>query len=185
MKHAPLCLLLGAAACASSPEAASGPQASAAASTRETTEGARRATLPDFSLTTIDGERFSLSDHVGRDVVVISFWATWCMPCLAELPHLSELYEEQRSEGLVVVAVSMDEPSTQAEVAPTARRLGLRMPVVIDTEQRAVRLYNKGRDAPMTVVIDRDGQIVKAQSGFNPGDEAKLAQEVRALLAES
>lgn len=143
------------------------------------------AKLPDFQLETIDGERFTLSDHVGRDVIVISFWATWCVPCLAELPHLSELYERRRDAGLVVVAVSMDEPNTQAEVAPTARRLGLQMPVVVDDEQRAVRLYNKGREAPMTVVIDRDGQIVKAQAGFNPGDEKRLEAQVEQLLAQS
>lgn len=141
--------------------------------------------LPDFRLSTIDGDRFVLSEHVGKDVIVISFWATWCVPCLAELPHLSDLYEREKGNGLVVVAVSMDEPNTQAEVAPTARRLGLEMPVAIDDEQRAVRLYNKGRNAPMTVVIDRAGQIVKAQAGYNPGDEVRLEEQVKALLTES
>lgn len=156
--------------------AESAPQAAAAATT---------ARLPDFTLPTLDGDRFSLSDHVGRDVIVISFWATWCAPCLNELPHLSELYEKAKDQGLMVVAVSMDEPNTQAEVAPMARRLGLEMPVVIDAEQRAVRLYNKGRDAPMTVVIDRSGRIVKAQAGFNPGDEVRLEEQVMALLPTS
>lgn len=141
--------------------------------------------LPDFRLSTIDGDRFALSDHVGKNVIVISFWATWCAPCLNELPHLSDLYEREREQGLVVVAVSMDEPNTQAEVAPMARRLGLEMPVVIDADQRAVRLYNKGRAAPMTVVIDRAGRIVKAQAGFNPGDEVRLESEVKKLLQKS
>ncbi|MEO1230960.1 MAG: TlpA disulfide reductase family protein [Myxococcota bacterium] len=163
-------------ACAATTPPASAPAESAAAP-------APAARLPDFTLNTLDGDRFSLSDHVGRDVIVISFWATWCAPCLNELPHLSELYEREKEQGLVVVAVSMDEPNTQAEVAPMARRLGLEMPVVIDAEQRAVRLYNKGRDAPMTVVIDRGGRIVKAQSGFNPGDEVRLEKQVMALLA--
>lgn len=140
-------------------------------------------TLPDFRLQTIDGDRFVLSDHVGRDVIVLSFWATWCKPCLAELPHLSEMYDELNRDGLVVVAVSMDEPNTQSEVAPTARRLRLQMPVVIDAEQRAVRLYNKGRDAPLTVVIDRSGNIVQSQAGYHPGDEAKLKTKLEALLA--
>jgi peroxiredoxin len=166
--------------------ASSAPSAeSPASSTRAGSAPASASRLPDFRLTTIDGERFALSDHVGEDVIVISFWATWCMPCLAELPHLSDLYEREKDNGLVVVAVSMDEPNTQAQVAPTARRLGLEMPVVIDDEQRAVRLYNKGRDAPMTVVIDRQGQIVRAQAGYSPGDEARLEAQVRALLAQS
>lgn len=173
------------------PEATAESAPVAAASEEEATSEASSAEpeataeLPDFQLTTIDGDRFVLSDHVGRDVIVISFWATWCMPCLAELPHLSELFEEERDNGLMIVAVSMDEPNTQSEVAPTARRLGLEMPVAIDAEQRAVRLYNKGRSAPMTVVIDRTGRIVKAQSGFNPGDEKRLADQVRELLSGS
>ncbi len=167
-----LVLFLGLFACA--PATPGAPAAPSAASPRPS--------LPDFRLRTIDGERFVLSEHVGRDVIVLSFWATWCLPCLAELPHLSELYERRRSEGLTVVAVSMDEPSTQAEVAPTARRLGLKMPVVVDEEQRAVRLYNKNRDAPMTVVIDRDGIIKKAQAGFQPGDEERLEELLSTLL---
>ena len=138
--------------------------------------------LPDFTLETVEGDRFTLSDHVGKSVIVLSFWATWCAPCLEELPHLQKLYEAEKANGLVIVALSMDEPTTVAEVAPTARRLGLTMPVALDTEQRAVRLYNRSRDAPMTVVINRAGQIVKSHAGYNPGDEVALADELRALL---
>lgn len=140
--------------------------------------------LPDFTLETLEGETFSLSDHVGQDVIVMSFWATWCKPCLAELPHLDVLYQQERDNGLVIVAVSMDEPSTQAEVGPTVARLGLNMPVVIDIDQRAVALYNRSRNAPMTVIIDKKGHVVHSAPGYNPGDEVNLAQEVRMLLAE-
>jgi peroxiredoxin len=144
--------------------------------------GGSAAELPDFTLDTIDGERFRLSDHVGKEVIVLSFWATWCMPCLAELPHLEELYQAEKAQGLVVVAVSMDEPTSVSEVGPTARRLGLTMPVVLDTEQRAVRLYNRARSAPFTVIIDRGGRIVSSSAGYAPGDEEALATQVRALL---
>ena len=140
--------------------------------------------LPDFTLETIDGERFSLSDHLGDKVIVMSFWATWCNPCMAELPHLDEIYQEEKDKGLLIVAVAMDEPGTVAEVAPTAARLGLTMPVVLDTDQRAVRLYNRSRDAPRTVVIDRQGTVVRSSTGYNPGDEEKLRTEVQALLAK-
>ena len=85
---------------------------------------------------------------------------------------------------MLIVAVNMDEPATQAEVAPTASRVGLTMPVVLDTEQRAVSLYNRSRNAPMTVVIDKKGQVVRASAGYNPGDEDALAAELRGLLAE-
>lgn len=142
------------------------------------------AALPDFSLETVDGETFTLSDHVGRDVIVMSFWATWCRPCLVELPHLDELYRAEKERGLIIVAVAMDEPTTVSEVAPTVARLGLTMPVVVDSDQQAVSLYNRSRNAPMTVVISRQGEVVRSSPGYNPGDEEVLAEEVRILLAD-
>lgn len=138
--------------------------------------------LPDFTLSTTEGERFTLSDHVGKDVIVLSFWATWCAPCLTELPHLEALYQAEKDNGLLIAAISMDEPSSVAEVAPTAARIGLTMPVLLDTDQRAVQLYNRSRNAPMTVVIDKTGKIVRASAGYEVGDEVKLAAEVRTLL---
>lgn len=175
-----------AASTGSSAETNSSAQA-AAAKSQDTAKPAAKtaATLPDFTLETLEGEEFVLSEHVGKEVIVLSFWATWCNPCLAELPHLSDLYQAHKDKGLLIVAVSMDEPKTQAEVASTVQRLGLDMPVVLDTEQQAIRLYNRGRDAPMTVVIDRAGKIVKAQAGYNPGDEKLLAEQLQKLLKES
>ena len=143
-----------------------------------------RASLPDFTLETTEGERFRLSDHVGEKVIVMSFWATWCQPCMAELPRLDEIYQDEKDNGLLIIAVAMDEPGTMAQVAPTAARLGLTMPVVLDADQRAVRLYNRSRDAPRTVVIDRAGRIVRSSAGYNPGDEDKLRVEVQGLLAQ-
>ena len=140
--------------------------------------------LPDFTLPTLDGEDFRLSDHLGNKVIVMSFWATWCAPCLAELPHLEELYQAEKDKGLMIVALAMDEPASVSEVAPMAQRLGLTMPVALDSEQRAVALYNRSRNAPMTVVIDRAGKIVQETAGYNPGDEEALAASLRVLLAQ-
>lgn len=180
MRRWMMALLLAAVACAQ------GPKASDPAKTETKSSDATKASvkLPDFSLETIDGGQFTLSDHVGKDVIVMSFWATWCGPCKVELPHLDALYNEEKDNGLVIVALAMDEPTTVAEVAPTAERLGLTMPVALDTNQRAVALYNRSRSAPMTVVIDKQGRIVHQAAGYNPGDEVKLAQEVRTLLAQ-
>ncbi len=155
----------------------------ASTSVSDSAPAAAAANLPDFTLETTEGDQFTLSDHVGKEVIVLSFWATWCKPCLAELPHLDSLYQAEKENGLTIVAISMDEPTSQAEVAPTAARLGLTMPVLLDTEQLAVSLYNRSRNAPMTVVIDKQGKVVRASAGYNPGDEDKLAVEVRTLLA--
>lgn len=139
---------------------------------------------PDFQLGSILGDEVKLSDYVGRDVVVLSFWATWCQPCLQELPELEAMYRRHRDKGLTILAISMDEPTTVAEVQATADRLGLSMPVLLDTEQQAVRLYNRDRHAPMTVVFDRRGEVVYAAPGYAPGDEQKLEASVLSWLED-
>jgi len=137
----------------------------------------------DFSLRDMNGKTVRLSDHLGKDVVVMSFWATWCAPCVAELPHLEKMYQAHRAKGFVVLAISMDGPETVAEVEPTARRLGLTFPVLFDSETRAVASHNPHRDAPFTVVIDRGGKMVTSKPGYSPGDEVELEKQVVALLA--
>lgn len=137
----------------------------------------------DFTLDGIDGRRVSLSQHLGKDVVVLNFWATWCGPCASELPHLQALHEAHALEGLVILAIAMDGPETVANVAPFVRRQRLTFPVLLDEETRAVALYNPHRSAPYTVFIDRTGRVVGTREGFNPGDEREIEATVRALLA--
>jgi len=136
----------------------------------------------DFTLRDLQGRTVRLSDHLGKDVVLISFWATWCVPCLAELPHFDRIYKEQRDKGFVVMAISMDGPETAADVAPTVARLGLTFPVMIDEETRVVASHNPHRDAPFTIIIDRKGSVVYSKPGYSPGDEAEIEKRILALL---
>jgi peroxiredoxin len=146
-----------------------------------TSGGSQRAR--DFSLRDLDGRTIRLSDYLGKDVIVISFWATWCTPCQAELPHLDRIYRTHKDQGFVAIAISMDGPETVAQVAPTVRRLGLSLPVLLDEETRVVASHNPHRDAPFTVVIARDGSVASSRPGYTAGDEVELEKEVVALLA--
>ncbi|MGI5863281.1 MAG: peroxiredoxin family protein [Myxococcales bacterium] len=139
----------------------------------------------DFTLNTVDGRKVSLSDHLGRDVVLINFWATWCTPCVYEMPHLQALYEKHKDEGFIVLGVAMDGPETIASVAPFVRRHSIGFPVLLDEETRAVSLYNPQRAAPFNVLIDRSGRVVSAREGFNAGDEKSIEAAVVALLGEA
>jgi peroxiredoxin len=139
--------------------------------------------LPDFALNTVDGDTVHLSDYLGKQVVVLSFWDTWCEPCKTELPHLQALYAKHKSEGLVVLAVAMDDPSTISAVAPYVRRSGYTFPVLLDAETKAANLYNRQKNAPYTVVIDRAGKIASEKPGFEPGEEKVLEEELVKLLA--
>jgi peroxiredoxin len=139
-------------------------------------------TATDFSLPSIDGKTVHLSDHLGKDVVMLSFWATWCGPCLNEMPQLEPIYQTYRAQGFELLSISMDGPETQANVDSTIRRLGVTFPVLLDTETRVVALYNPARDAPYTVLIGRDGKIAETTVGYSPGDERKLDEHIRALV---
>ena len=143
--------------------------AGSGASGNETTD------ITDFTLTDVDGNSVSLSQYVGKSTIVISFWATWCKPCVAEMPHLQKLFEAKKA---MVLAISLDGPETEAEVAPFVKKKGFTFPVLIDSETRAASLYNPRRAAPYTVIVDKHGKIVKRREGFNPGDEAQLEADV-------
>jgi peroxiredoxin len=143
------------------------------------TSGARPA---DFALRSIDGQTVRLSDHLGKDVVLISFWATWCSPCAAEMPHLERIWRAYREQGFVVLAVSMDGPETIADVAPKVRQNGFTFPVLLDEETRVVGALNPGRAAPLTILIGRDGVITAVHEGYTAGAERALEDEIKKLL---
>jgi peroxiredoxin len=143
------------------------------------------ARAPDFSLRQVDGRTFRLSDHLGRDVIMLSFWATWCAPCLTEMPALEKLHQTYKDQGFTLVGVSMDGPETVANIRATLRRYGVTYPVVLDEETNVVARYNPTRDAPFAVLIDREGRVAQTKLGYAPGDEVKLEQSIRTLLGVS
>ena len=139
---------------------------------------ARKAT--NFTVRDVNGRYVRLSDF-GDKVVLMSFWATWCKPCLVELKHLQKLYKKYRSKGFVVLAVSMDGPETRAKVKPFVKRYKLRYPVVVDSETRVVKLYNPKHAAPFSVLLKK-GRVVKSREGFQVSDLPAIEKEIRDLL---
>lgn len=139
---------------------------------------------PDFELSTLDGKTVRLSDHLGKDVVLIDFWATFCDPCLASMPHLDEVYKKHKSEGFVVLGVSIDGPDSVAQVKSTVSKLGVTFPILLDQETSVVALYNPKTSAPFSVLIGRDGSIITKKEGYTTGDSSTVDQDVAAALAK-
>jgi peroxiredoxin len=146
------------------------------------TNTAPGANASDFTLRDTDGKDVHLSDYLGQKVILIDFWATWCVPCIAELPLLDNIYQA-RKDKFVVLAVSMDGPETLADVQTFVRRYNLNFPVLLDAETRVTNLYNQKRTAPLSVLIDKNGRIIKVREGFNSGDEKLVEAEVDKALA--
>jgi peroxiredoxin len=141
--------------------------------------GSRGGTIaPDFTGRDLEGKTFRLSDHLGKGVVLLDFWSTYCEPCKAEFPHLDAMYQERKLQGLLVVGIAMDGPETVADVPAFAKRMGIVFPVVVDDDSRIASLYNPKKSMPLSVLIDRAGRIAVVREGYTPGDEKLVAEDI-------
>jgi peroxiredoxin len=138
----------------------------------------------DFTTRDVDGKTFRLGDHLGKEVVLIDFWATWCQPCLAEFPHLEKMYQEQKSKGFLVVAVSMDGSESIADVPSFAHRNNVSFAIVLDEDSHVASIYNPRKSAPLSALIDRKGHVVAVREGYNAGDEVALYADVKKYVDE-
>jgi peroxiredoxin len=136
----------------------------------------------DFTGRDVDGKTVRLSDYLGKQVVLLDFWSTYCEPCKAEMPHLRRMYDTHKAKGFVVLAIAMDGPETVAEVPAFAKRNGMTFPVVLDEDSSIASIYNPKKSAPLSVLIGKGGQIVRVHEGYNPGDEEVLEKHVREQL---
>ena len=110
--------------------------------------------------------------------VLINFWATWCVPCQAEMPHLQSMYSELKDKGFVVLSVSVDEARDASKVKPLIRRNKYTFPVLLDKETKVIPLYNPEKVLPYNVLIDKEGKIAFVSVSYSPGEEVELKKKV-------
>ncbi len=135
---------------------------------------------PDFALKSSTGENLRLSEYRG-DVVMINFWATWCGPCRQEMPLLDQLYSRYERVGFNLLGVNIDDDSNRA--LDMIRELGVKFPVLFDARKEVSKLYDV--DAmPVTVLVDREGNVRYVHQGYKPGYEEMYLDQVRSLLRE-
>jgi len=136
---------------------------------------------PDFKLKDLDGNWFRLKDHVG-EVVYVNFWATWCVPCRREMPHIQSLWDEFGDQGLVVVGVNTDSAQNKSKIKPYVKRQRVDYLTVLDPDNNVLDAYNPTRDLPYAVLIDQTGNIRKTYQGYRTGDEEMLKEDIVELL---
>lgn len=130
---------------------------------------------PDFTLEDLDGDFVELNQEVGDGPILLSFWATWCKPCLEELNEYKKIYKDYKDKGFKMFAISTDDESTVAKVKPLVKSKGYNFPVLLDTNSDAVRLYY-AQSVPYSVILDKNGMIIYSHLGYMKGDEVKVKE---------
>lgn len=147
-------------------------------------EGGGRA--PDFTLRDIENKEVRLSAYEGK-IVMLSFWATWCGPCLVEMPHLQRIYDTYKDQGFVLLAISADDAKSASRVKPLVMAKGFTFPVLLDSQTRVVTQYNPSKTLPYSELLDAQLNVIWRHQGYTPGDEkeaeARVKEAVEALQA--
>jgi len=113
----------------------------------------------ELSLADLRGEIHSLQEHRGK-IVILNFWATWCVPCREEMPLLVSIQNRYADQGVVVIGASADEASTQNRIPEFLQKLKITFPVWVGANTRDMEKLGLGTGMPATAVIDQEGRIV-------------------------
>jgi cytochrome c biogenesis protein CcmG, thiol:disulfide interchange protein DsbE len=136
---------------------------------------------PAFDLESINGSRLGSKALEGK-VVLVDFWATWCQPCIEEIPHWNELYARYQGKGLVVLGMTI-RSGWASDVKPDAEKLKIAYPVVVGNDD-IEKSFGGISGFPTTFLVNRKGQIYKKYTGSYPQKQTQIGADIQKLLAE-
>ncbi len=139
--------------------------------------------LPDLYARRLDGKEVKLSDFLkGNKPVVISFWATWCNPCVEELEAVSENFESWKKEiDFEFVAISIDDARSSSKVRSFVSGREWPFTVLTDANQEIMKAMNI-TSVPFTMILSKNGVVRYSHSGYVPGDENTLLRELNKVF---
>jgi thiol-disulfide isomerase/thioredoxin len=135
---------------------------------------------PAFSLPARGGATIDLAQYKGQ-VVMINFWASWCVPCRQEMPLLDSIYKKYKPLGFTLLSVNVEPEQKDAE--NFLKQTPVTFPVVFDAKSKVSGLYNV-QGMPTTVFIDRKGNVRLMHVSYKTGDENLYMDQIRTLLRE-
>jgi len=141
-----------------------------------------QASLPEFNLPDLLGNQHSIKEWQGK-VLVINFWATWCPPCLKEMPTFEALQNEYSAKGLQVIGIALDDAEPVKEFLASKK---ITYPILLGENQGTKLAHDLGNivnTVPFTVIVNHEGQIVKTHMGDL--DREQLLEIVKPLLDKS
>jgi peroxiredoxin len=133
---------------------------------------------PSFSITANNGQKLSQRDFGGK-LLVLNFWATWCPPCVEEMPSLNQFAQAMAPSGVVVLGVSIDK--NERLYREFLQRQQLQFKVARDPEENISSSYGTFK-WPETYVIDRQGKVVQKYVGPRNWTDPEIVNSIRALL---
>lgn len=159
--------------------------ASITVTAQEETQSKHLAKLPAVDIQTLDGKVFNTSDiqNDGKPII-ISLWATWCKPCIAELLAIADEYEEWVEEtGVKLYAISIDDAKTSARVAPFVNGRSWDYTVLLDVNSDFKRAMNVN-DVPYMCILNGNGEIVWQHTSYAPGSEEEVYEIIKGLAGK-
>jgi cytochrome c biogenesis protein CcmG, thiol:disulfide interchange protein DsbE len=141
--------------------------------------------VPDFTLTDISGKNFTLSKNFGKGPIYISFWATWCKPCVEELKIIQKLYAKYQAQGFEVYAINTEGNRASAKIKSFVKSSGITFNVLLDNDGEVFRRTFKGSNMPYTILTDANGKVIFSAVGFKPGDEVEIEKMITANLLKT
>ena len=135
---------------------------------------------PEFTLENIRGGKTTSKDLHGK-VAVVDFWATWCDPCKAEVPHFNKLNEDYQGKDVQVVGIAIESP--RKDIAPTVKEVGINYMVLVGDDQ-VVDGFGGVIGYPTTYIVTKDWKIYKKYMGALPDKEARIRKDIDKLLAD-
>ena len=132
----------------------------------------------NFILTSLDGIEISLEDYRGK-IVLLNFWATWCLPCLVEMPSMEKLYNEFKDKGFTILAIDMQEDADSVKVF--SEKLKLNFPILLDSDGSVGQFYGV-RSIPTTYLVDREGYLIGSALGARDWASESAFMLIKQLL---
>ncbi len=136
---------------------------------------------PDIKLKDLDGNKFRLSDHRGK-VILVNFWAVWCPPCKLEIPHLIDLNNKYKDKGLVILGIAINSGNDE-KIRKKAQEFGVNYPIINGDKNYYLRKsFPPIRAIPTSFIINKKGKFYNNYIGFSHRIALQLEEDIKTLL---